>query len=364
MSGNSFLNESEISILKKGSFNWHKDQDLDELFDHIISELNQENLENDDTYSEPILIDRHDRHEINQILNRYSENIENHLFEREIRFYKHSGMEFWVYLKGMVCKRTPDGSPEKVELTFCEISKYMLSKKALIDKNSELNRRIKELESFHVQLTHDLKEPLRTLSNYSQLLIEDYRDRLDEDGNDFLNKIQNTSKRMSLLINLITEKTGDDGLMSFEVVSCEDVLNEVISDVKLRLMEKGGKIELGELPYLKMSRMALYDILLNLICNSLKYSRRGVLPKINIDAVLDDEHWIFSVRDNGIGIDPDEIEKIFEPYFRSEKSKITEGLGMGLPQCKKLVELHHGNIWVESTPHEGSTFYFSISDHL
>ncbi len=223
-----------------------------------------------------------------------------------------------------------------------------------------LKRSNAELERFAYVASHDLQEPLRMVGSFVQLLAQRYRDKLDADANKFINIAVDSAARMQTLINdlLRFSRVATRG-QPFENVDSKNVLVQVLKDLSVSIQESNAKISIGTLPTVHADPVQLGQVFQNLISNAIKF-RRSEIPEIQVDAHRDKEEWIFSVKDNGIGIDPKYFDKIFIIFRRLHSREKYPGTGIGLATCKKIVERHGGRIWVESEPGKGSTFYFSL----
>lgn len=226
--------------------------------------------------------------------------------------------------------------------------------------NEQLVSTNEELEQFAFIISHDLQEPLRTILNFTNLLFRRKSDQLDEQTKTYLHFISQSSTRLSKLIKAILEysRIGKAGKLSS--VDCSSMIDDVLHDLHLPIKEKKAVIIKGEMPVIQGFRLELYSLFQNLLSNAIKYSKDGIPPEILIECVAKDDVWAFSVRDNGIGIKEDYLERIFVIFQRLNIFSDQRGSGIGLSRCKKIVELHSGKIWVESVPDHGSTFHFTI----
>jgi signal transduction histidine kinase len=227
------------------------------------------------------------------------------------------------------------------------------------ERTHELKQINEELQQFAYVASHDLQEPLRTITSFTQLLANRYRGKLDEDADEFIGYIVSSSRRMTELINGLLalvrlRKTGQ----STTPIAFEEILDEAKASLQAAIRESGAEIQHGSLPALIVDRVQFSQLLQNLISNAIKY-RRDETPLIRIEAKRDGSNWIFSVSDNGQGFDQQYAERIFA-LFQRLHSREVEGTGMGLSISRKIVERHGGRIWAESTPGVGSTFYFSL----
>lgn len=231
----------------------------------------------------------------------------------------------------------------------------------LIAKNKELERQNKELEQFTYIASHDLQEPLRTLTSINQLLQDEFKGRLDERADTYLKFINESAKRMQTLVKGLFDYSKIGKLGDLSEIDCNEVLREVLSDISFSVQESNARITVKDLPKLKGYRIEMRQLFQNLIINALKFRNPDKVPEVSISATDLDHEWLFSVTDNGIGIEEKDGEKVFVIFKRLHDRKKYEGTGIGLSNCKKIVELHGGNIWVDSELGKGSTFNFTIS---
>ncbi|HLG40889.1 MAG TPA: ATP-binding protein, partial [Chitinophagaceae bacterium] len=226
--------------------------------------------------------------------------------------------------------------------------------------NEELEKKNKELEQFVYIASHDLREPLRTTSGFIEVFQKQYKGKLDEKADTYLDYISQASARMKRLIDDLLDYSRINNEKEPEKVDCNNILQEVLSDLGTVISESGAAIKAGELPVISGHPTAIKQLFQNLLANAIKFRKKDTVPEIQIASEINDEAWKFSFADNGIGIAPRHREKIFAIFERLHSRKEYEGTGIGLAHCKKIVELHRGNIWVESIPGTGSTFYFTI----
>lgn len=231
---------------------------------------------------------------------------------------------------------------------------------ALNKKTTELQNKNIELEQFAYVASHDLQEPLRTVTSFVELLDNDHKGKLGEHGDKYLNFISQASARMSALIKCLLDYSRIGKNRQRVTVDCNKILRQVYDDLGSTIQEMNASIEIDALPILKGFEIELRLLFQNLLTNAIKFRKKGISPLINISAKKMENDWVFSIRDNGIGIDDAHKEKIFVIFQRLHGRNEYEGTGIGLAHCRKIVELHGGKIWVESTLHQGSTFYFTI----
>ncbi|MBM4279047.1 MAG: hypothetical protein FJ130_14395 [Deltaproteobacteria bacterium] len=236
----------------------------------------------------------------------------------------------------------------------------VITNEQLHQKTEDLIRSNKELEQFAYVASHDLQEPLRMVTSYVQLLAQRYKDKLDQDGNEFIDFAADGATRMYQLINdlLAYSRVGTRG-HTFEPINCETILQEALDNLKVTLEESGAVVTHDSLPTVMADSLQLGQLFQNLIGNAIKF-RGDERPRIHISASRNDSGWTFSVRDNGIGIAPEFTERIFIIFQRLHGPQQYPGTGIGLAVCKKIVERHGGRIWVESEPGKGAAFYFTL----
>lgn len=250
---------------------------------------------------------------------------------------------------------------EGVSAFIYDVTEQVIAKKEMEKLNRILNRSNESLQNFAYIASHDLQEPLRMVSSYSQLLVKRYKDKLDENGKEFLDIIQDGTKRMKKLI---------DDILNYSKISKKDDIktkvnvNNVIEEVKynlqLSIQESNAIIEYSDLPDVTVEKAHLVQLFQNIIGNAVKYRKKDSQLKISINSKMDDNKWLFSVTDNGIGINKENFDKIFEIFRRLHGRGEYEGTGIGLANCKKIVEIYDGRIWVDSQEGEGTTFYFTL----
>ncbi len=224
---------------------------------------------------------------------------------------------------------------------------------------AELAHSNAELEQFAYIASHDLQEPLRMISSFTQLLARRYKGRLDKDADEFIGYIVDGTIRMQRMVEdlLAYSRVGTRG-KPFEPTNCEAVFDQAVTNLKAIIEENGAVVTHDALPTVIADVSQLIQLFQNLIGNAIKF-RREEPPQVHISAQRKGNEWIFSVQDNGIGIAPEFMEHIFK-MFQREYSAEYPGTGVGLAICKKIVERHGGRIWVESEKGKGSTFYFTI----
>jgi light-regulated signal transduction histidine kinase (bacteriophytochrome) len=224
----------------------------------------------------------------------------------------------------------------------------------------ELKRSNAELEQFAYIASHDLQEPLRMVASYCQLLQRRYADRLDQDANEFIEFAVDGARRMQQLINdlLAYSQVGSRG-NELQPTDCGDAFKEACQNLETAIKETGAEIQCRDLPVAMADRTQVVQLFQNLIGNAIKF-RRDEPPRVEVSAKHENGHIQVSVTDNGLGIEPQYADRIFQIFQRLHRSGEYPGTGIGLALCKKIVERHRGHIWFESEPGIGSTFCFTL----
>ena len=246
------------------------------------------------------------------------------------------------------------------ERLAAEAEDHKRTARKLAKRTEEMERSNKDLQQFAYVASHDLQEPLRMVSSYVQLLKRRYQGKLDADADDFISFAVDGATRMQHLIQ---------GLLSYSRVNTHgnppsptdvgEVLGQAITNLGLAIDESNARITHESLPVVEADATQLVQLFQNLIANAIKFSSE-LPPQILISTEKEGPYWIFSVRDNGIGLDPEFADRIFTIFQRLHSRLDYPGTGIGLAICKRIVERHGGSIWVKSTPGEGSTFYFTL----
>jgi len=255
-----------------------------------------------------------------------------------------------------------------------DITDRVLAGEKLQSYARELERSNLELQQFASVASHDLQEPLRKIRAYGDVLREDCYDALGAEGRDSLDLIQNAAARMQALIDgLLLLSRVSTKAQPFSRVDLEEVAQEVLADLELRLQETGGRVEIGELPIVEADPTQVRQLLQNLIANALKFRREDEPPRVRIhserlngqdDSVArgpgSEEVWRIMVQDNGIGFEEKYLDRIFNPFQRLHSRTAYEGTGIGLAICRRIVERHGGTITARSAPGEGATFIVTL----
>ncbi|HEX2866739.1 MAG TPA: ATP-binding protein [Ignavibacteriales bacterium] len=235
-----------------------------------------------------------------------------------------------------------------------------LNEEKLVRILEDLKRSNRDLEQFAYIASHDLQEPVRMVYSFTQLLVRDYRERLDERASQYIEFIFEGAARMRMLINDLLEYarlTNTD--RPFTAVDCEEALENALKNLQVSIEESEAVVTHDTMPVVTGDEVQIMQLFQNLISNAVKF-RSESTPQVHICAENRKDDWLFTVKDNGIGMDPLYSEKIFVIFQRLHERERYSGNGIGLSICKRIVERHQGRIWVESKPNEGATFYFTI----
>jgi PAS domain S-box-containing protein len=225
---------------------------------------------------------------------------------------------------------------------------------------AEIRRANTEHQQFAYIVSHDLNEPLRTITSFLHLLTKRLQGKLDTEATEYFAFVRDGAERLQLLLKDLLAYTSVDGsAQTFTVVDSANLLTQVLDDLHATIADNMASITHDALPTVTGDAAQLRLVLQNLIGNALKF-RAAPPPQIHISAQRNGTHWQFSVRDNGIGLDPHQTVQIFQVFRRLHPSQEYAGTGIGLAICKRIVERHGGRIWVDSTPGNGATFYFTI----
>jgi PAS domain S-box-containing protein len=247
-----------------------------------------------------------------------------------------------------------------VVLIFRDVTEERSAQKTLAAQTAELRRANEDLNQFAYAVSHDLREPLRNIGNYAELLVRKYAEHADEDSERFRRFILDGVARMEALLNdlLTYSQLGGPQQQPAALVDCNELLEKTRQNLTAAIAESRAVITSDPLPRVLGYEMHLLQLLQNLIGNAIKY-RSGQIPRVHVRVRKHEGEWLFSVIDNGIGIEPQYLHKIFG-VFKRLHGKAVPGTGIGLAICTKVVERHGGRIWVESEPGQGSEFFFTL----
>ena len=266
-------------------------------------------------------------------------------------------------IRHMMGNATPlydeNGKPRGSVSAFIDVTKSKDAEIKMGELVKELGRSNKDLEQFAYVTSHDLKEPLRMVSSFTQLLEKRYKGKLDQDADEFIKFIVDGTERMQHLLDDLLEYARITEVKEYEKVSLNEVVEESINNLKMAIEESSAIITIDTLPSIDANRTLMVQLFQNLIANAIKFQSEKT-PKIHIYSRKKDNKYYISVKDNGIGINPKYQERIFKVFQRLHTVDEYDGTGIGLSITQKIVAHHNGNIWVKSEPGKGSIFSFSI----
>jgi signal transduction histidine kinase len=251
---------------------------------------------------------------------------------------------------------------EKLEQENKEVNNSL--EKKVHQRTQEIESKNKELEQFAYVASHDLQEPLRTISGFVDLLRKEYGEKLEGNGHVYMNYLSQASDRMKTLIKDLLDYSRIGREKATMRVECKLLLDEVLADLGKSIRDSKAHITSGPLPVLRAYPTELKLLFQNLIVNAIKFRHQERTPKISVAAVEEKGYWRFCVTDNGIGIEKQFLKRIFIIFQRLHNRAQYDGSGIGLAHCKKIAEFHQGEIWADSTPGQGSRFFFTISKDL
>ncbi|MBL0882899.1 MAG: PAS domain S-box protein [Chitinophagaceae bacterium] len=288
-------------------------------------------------------------------------------WEDEYRFRKSDGTYAHVFDKGYII-RDVDGAPIRMIGATQDVSERKETEALLVELNNRLKHRAEELANSNIELerfayvaSHDLQEPLRMVTSFLQLLKKRYEEKLDETALQYIAFAVDGAERMKILIkDLLDYSRVGSNTDANENIDLNLLLQEVKNIFSKTLDDVKAHIIVSHLPIVKGNRTQLLQLFQNLISNAIKYHKEGT-PTIQINYTEKEEEYLFEIKDNGIGIDPAFHEKIFVIFHRLHSRSEYTGTGIGLAICKKIVERHHGKIWVKSVVGQGSSFFFTLS---
>jgi PAS domain S-box-containing protein len=274
----------------------------------------------------------------------------------EVRLERADGNAIWVQVIRTV-QRDPQ-TQVRIDGLIADVSSRKRSEEELESQAARLRRSNEDLQQFASMASHELQEPARTMERYARLLREDASGKLDEEANKLLDRVVGGASRLQHLIDdLLSLARMESGDRPFQTVAAEELLESALADLAAAIEESGAVVTHSPLPSIRADPVQIARLLRNLIGNAVRFHGEQP-PRVHVSAALADDHLVFSVHDNGIGIDPAEVERIFVPFKRLQPE--IPGTGLGLATCRRIVERHGGRIWVKSEPGQGSTFYFTI----
>ncbi|MGI0494220.1 ATP-binding protein [Alkalinema pantanalense CENA528] len=291
----------------------------------------------------------------------------NHAYElqqsgNDLRLCPRKSFDLWketVHLKSLPWQAIEVKAVLELKKAIVNIVLRQAEELALLAQ--DLERSNAELKKFAYVASHDLQEPLNQVANYVQLLEMRYDQQLDQDAKEFIDfAVEGVSLMQTLIDDVLAYSKVDLKGVEWQLIQVETSLNQALSNLRSRISETDAVITYDAMPTIVADGTQLMQMFQNLIGNAIKFRKPQVPPRIHITAERQEEEWLFSVKDNGIGIDPQFSDRIFVIFQRLHTRDEYAGSGMGLAICKKIVECHRGRIWVESQLGQGATFYFTI----
>jgi PAS domain S-box-containing protein len=284
---------------------------------------------------------------------------EEYISNVERTYVAKDGRKIPVLFSGSVM-RNKEGKLQGAVYVALDITRRKQMEEELRRKAGELERSNKELEQFAYVASHDLQEPLRMVASYLQLIVRRYQGKLDDTADEFIGYAVDGAERMRKMIDdlLTYSRVGTRG-KPFEPTDCKEVLNQSIANLEIAIKESKAVVTCDSLPRVTADGSQMVQLFQNLIGNALKFTNDKP-PRVFVSADRKGNEWVFSVRDDGIGIESQHIERIFQIFQRLHGAGKYPGTGIGLAVCRRIVERHGGRIWVESEPGNGATFYFTI----
>lgn len=289
------------------------------------------------------------------------------VWEGEIKNKAKDGSYYWVHTT-IVPFMDTEGKPERYVAVRYEITERKLAEEQLKVYAKKLEVSNQELQDFASVAAHDLQEPLRKIQSFSDRLKIKAKENLSPELMDYLNRMQDSAKRMQTLINdLLTYSRVTTRANAFSNVELDEIMRKVIYDLEVRLEQTHGKVEVKSLPTIQADSTQMYQLLQNLVGNALKFSRPNTPPFVTVDYRILNGSSLgrgqaceITIKDNGIGFEEKYVDRIFTIFQRLHGRHEYEGTGIGLAVCRKIVDRHGGTITAQSVPGEGSTFIITL----
>jgi light-regulated signal transduction histidine kinase (bacteriophytochrome) len=282
------------------------------------------------------------------------------------------GTRIWISVNSQPLIPPGQSAPSAVVTTFHEITAQIRAAGEIRRLNVKLERRVaertqqleiavKDLESFSYSVSHDLRAPLRAIDNFSSILQEEHASQIDEEGHRLIRVVRKNAARMGTLIDdmLAFARAGRRELVLADI-DVEALVREVLEDLAPAHQGRQVNVKVGALPRVRADATALRQVLVNLLGNAFKFTRPRPVAEIEISGEVVGSETVFSVRDNGVGFEPQYAEKLFGIFQRLHDVDDFEGTGIGLGIVKRIVDKHRGRVWAEGVPEKGATFYFTL----
>lgn len=224
----------------------------------------------------------------------------------------------------------------------------------------ELLRSNKELEQFAFAVSHDLQEPLKVVSLYLQILSKKHKERLNEEDQNMSHILDRTERMQQLIQSMLEYARTGHGEIQWREVDSQAVINRAMKNLAVTIEENSAHIWCDDCPIIMGDEIKLTQLFQNLIANAIKFHKKDELPFVQISCKQNRNQWLFSIKDNGIGVGKEHQRKVFEIFRRLHAQSEYAGTGIGLAMCQKIVKSHRGNIWIRSEIGQGATVYFNI----
>ncbi|WP_421896452.1 ATP-binding protein [Marinoscillum sp.] len=295
-----------------------------------------------------------------------TERVQTSIADRKFHHFFHKillkdGQVKTIHLVGQIFTNDND---EVVEMIgTCQDVTENLKNEQLLRNASILEAKSMEMEQFVYIASHDLRHPLLTIVNYLKAFDEDFGHSLTDDAKEYLSSISQSAERMDKLIKGLLDYARLSQKKQLETVDCDEVVQNVIKDLSATIEKEQAKIITYPLPVIDGYEMEMHQLFQNIILNAIKFRKKKITPVIHIKSQKLEigAGYLFEISDNGIGMPEKDLDKIFSIFRRLHENEEFEGYGLGLANCKKIVELHHGEIWAQSEIGIGSSFFFTIN---
>ncbi|MEM6603440.1 MAG: ATP-binding protein, partial [Pseudomonadota bacterium] len=359
------IRQTLIDVSYDGYWDWHVQDDYEYISPRFWQLLQCDPSDYDHSPSEwKKYIIPEDEKILQQVLDAHIYSLGYKAFQCELHFRRKDGQIATLLCKGQVIEWDEHGRPLRVIRVHTDISEikdaYLMQEELI----SKLNASNEELERFAYVASHDLKEPLRMVKCYAELIKEKYEALLDDKGQKYINYAYSGAVQMQEMIDDLLEYarlSSNNAEYHPEIVNMDDIIAHVLKNLDYAITASGANIKWYNIPDCVIGHpLKLVCVFQNLISNAIKYQAKGNIPEITITADNVDDKILFEVKDNGIGMNPDYVQRIFEPFKRLHNKKAYAGTGIGLAICRKAVENMSGTIWAEAEEGLGSTFYIAL----